>query len=78
MVPKLSDEAWALLGILHRASHGGPRAPAGFADGYAELRQHGLVLGNAITDEGEAVLSARYLSSNPEFPPKKQPKGHHS
>lgn len=75
MIPKLSDEAWALLGMLHRASHGGPRAPAGFADGYAELQRNGFAIGNAITDEGEAVLSARFLSSNPQFPPKGSLKG---
>lgn len=74
MVPKLSDEAWALLGMLHRANHGGPRAPTGFADAYADLRGHGFALGNAITDKGDEALRERFLGTNPNFPPK-GPKG---
>ena len=68
MVPKLSDEAWALLGIIHRASHGGPLAPAGFVSAYAELQAHRLAFGLIITSKGEAALRERYLESD-EFSP---------
>lgn len=74
MVPALSEEAWALLGLLHRAASGGPPAPAGFEDSYAELQGHGFALGKAITNKGDEVLRERFLSSNPNFPPK-GPKG---
>lgn len=72
----LSDEAWALLGMLERAAHGGPPAPAGFENSYAELQRHGLVLGTAITEKGEAAWQERSLaSSNPDlFFSKKRPK----
>lgn len=79
MVPKLSDEAWALLGLLHRAASGGPPAPAGFENSYAELRSHGFALGNAITDKGDEALRERFSISNPDlFHSKKQPKDRHS
>ena len=61
VVPELSDEAWALLGMIHRASHGGPVAPAGFEQAYAELQAQGLAFGAIITSQGEAALRARYL-----------------
>ena len=47
--------------MLHRANSGGPRAPSGFQNAYDELRALGLVQGITITQEGEAVLRARYL-----------------
>ena len=75
MVPNLTDEAWALLGMLHRAAAGGPPAPLGFENSYAELQHHGFVVGKAITDKGDEVLRERFLSSNPNFPPKGS-KGH--
>jgi hypothetical protein len=70
VIPELSDEAWALLGMLHRTNNGGPPAPAGFENAYAELQRHGFALGNAITDKGDEALRERFLSSNPNFPPK--------
>ena len=70
MVPALSEEAWALLGMLHRALNGGPRAPEGFKESYAELQGHGFALGTAITDKGETALRERFLSSSPNFPPR--------
>jgi hypothetical protein len=79
MVPKLSDEAWALLGMLHRAVSGGPPAPLGFENSYAELQSHGFALGNTITDKGDQALRERFLVSNPDlFYSKKQPKDRHS
>ena len=74
MVPKLSEEAWALLGMLHRAASGGPSAPVGFANSYAELQSHGFALGKAITDKGDEALRERFFSSSPDlFPSKKKP-----
>ena len=57
----VSDEAWALLGLLLRASRGGPRAPAGFDNAYGELQLQGLAIGRAITAKGEAALRERYV-----------------
>ena len=70
MIPNLSDEAWALLGMLHRTANNGPRAPEGFKESYAELQRHGFALGNAITDKGDEALRERFLISHPNFPPK--------
>ena len=79
MVPALSDEAWALLGVLHRAISGGPPAPLGFETAYAQLQEHGLVIGKTITSKGREVFSERFLSSNPDLlGSKKQPKDRHS
>jgi len=71
----LSDEAWALLGMVQRAARGGPPAPAGFENSYTELQRHGFVLGTAITNKGDAALRERFLtSSNPDlFHSKKRP-----
>jgi hypothetical protein len=65
MLPTLSETAWALLGVLHRARHGGPRPPKGFIEEYAELRRRGLVADAPsrdpeINDAGEAALRERY------------------
>jgi hypothetical protein len=59
LIPNLSPAAWALLGVLHRASQGGPQAPAIEFDGeYAELRGAGLVATShpVITEAGEEAL----------------------
>jgi hypothetical protein len=77
MVPNLSEEAWALLGMLHRANNGGPPAPVGFENSYAELQGHGFALGNAITDKGDEVLRERFFSSNPDLFHSKGSKGGH-
>jgi hypothetical protein len=64
VIPKLSATSWALLGVLHRASHGGPRAPAGFLEEYAELRARNFVDDSnppAITEAGEAALQEYFL-----------------
>jgi hypothetical protein len=64
----LSPIAWALLGFLHRADHGGPSPPAlkGLQNGYNELLALNLATHAAkrmkITNEGEAALRDRYLS----------------
>ena len=63
MVPKLSEEAWALLGILHRANQGDPRSPVSLEKAYAELQAQGLGFGLIITSKGEEALRERYLSS---------------
>jgi len=55
---ELSDGAWELLVLLHRK---GPRVLRGYKSAYAELRERGLIDGNAINERGEAVLRARYL-----------------
>ena len=71
----LSDEAWALLGMLHRAASGGPPAPDGFKNSYTELQAHGFAVGNVITDKGDEALRERFLVSNPDvFYSKKRPK----
>ena len=75
MAPKLSEEAWALLGMLHRSANGGPAAPIGFEKSYAELQSLGFALGNAITDKGDEALRERFFSSNPDLFPSKKPKG---
>jgi hypothetical protein len=67
MLPQLSEPAWALLGVLHRARHGGPQPPAGFVEEYAELRKRRLVVDTParetqINDAGEAALHERYGS----------------
>jgi hypothetical protein len=67
VLPQLSDEAWALLGMLHRAASGGPPAPEGFKDAYAELQRHGFALGNAITDKGKEAIHERFMGSDPNF-----------
>jgi hypothetical protein len=67
VLPQLSDEAWALLGILHRAASGGVEAPLGFENSYAELQGHGLVLGRAITEEGVEAIHERFMASDPNF-----------
>jgi hypothetical protein len=65
----LSPTAWALLGILHRSSNGGPRAPDGFVEEYAELRALHLVepLLRVITDSGEAALRDYFLAIDAEL-----------
>lgn len=65
MAPELSPIAWALLGLLHRSAQGGPAAPPGFEEEYAELRRDALVMRNAlgemqITEAGEAALRKRF------------------
>lgn len=67
MTPKLSDEAWALLGLLYRARR---RAQQGFREAYQELRAHGLVEANTITEKGEATLRDKYLNDNKSLPPR--------
>ena len=67
MIPVLSSEAWALLGILHRASHGGRPAPTRVSKAYEELKALGLTRqvtsGCAeITTAGEAALRERYIT----------------
>jgi hypothetical protein len=67
VIRTLSKEAWALLGILHRASHGGPPAPIGLSKAYEELKARDLVRqvtpsSIAITAAGEAALRERYLN----------------
>jgi hypothetical protein len=65
VIPRLSQEALALLGFLHRAAHGGPQPPQGFEKGYNELLALKLAIRDAglvkITDLGEAALRERYL-----------------
>ena len=65
VTPKLSDEAWALLGVLDRATSGGPAAPDGFEKAYAELQIHGLAHGKAITSKGADAWRDRFLRSDP-------------
>ena len=67
MVPTLSDEAWALLGVLYRASKGGPAPPDGFEQAYAELQRHDLARGKAITSQGIEAWREHFLSTNPGF-----------
>ena len=57
----ISDTAWALLIVLHRAAQGGPRPPAGFIDEYAELEAHGFARNRWITEQGEEALRERQL-----------------
>ena len=66
----LRAEEWALLGIIHRQTHGGPRAPdatsVAFSDAYATLVARQLIEHSdvrslwVITDNGEALLRAHY------------------
>ena len=65
----LDPEAWALLGFIHRYTHGGPPAPGAnstsFADAYATLISHRLIehvgdRGWVITDDGDRALRLRY------------------
>ena len=73
-VPKLSEEAWALLGVLYRASSGGPRAPAaGFEKALAELQSHGFARGKAITGKGTEAWLEYFANTDPKF--KWAPKG---
>jgi len=65
VTPDLSSTAWALLGLLHRSSHGGPDAPGGFEDECADLRANHLAMRNAqgvmqITADGETALRGRF------------------
>ena len=41
-MPKLSDEAWALLEMLYQASRGGPTAPDGFFVARERMKKHGF------------------------------------
>jgi hypothetical protein len=68
VTPKLSDEAWALLGLLYRARRG--RAPQGFREAYKELRANGLVEANTITEKGEATMRDKYANDNKSLPPR--------
>ena len=64
----LDPEAWALLGFIHRYTHGGPPAPSSstsFGDAYATLASNRLIehageRGWDITDGGESALRVRY------------------
>jgi hypothetical protein len=56
VIPKLSDEAWVLLGLLYR----GRRRTPGFRKSYEELRAHGLAKENRITEKGETALCDKY------------------
>ena len=68
MVPKLSEEAWALLGMLHRASSGGPAAPAaGFETALAELQRSGFARGRVITSNGTEAWREYFASTDPKF-----------
>jgi hypothetical protein len=58
VVPQLSDDAWALLGLLHRK---GTQLLKGFEAASAELRANGLIDGHRINEKGHAALRARYL-----------------
>jgi hypothetical protein len=65
MTPALSDEAWALLGLLHSAAHLGTSIPGGLEQAYVELKAHGLVVraargGMRISRKGETALRERY------------------
>jgi hypothetical protein len=60
MLPTLSEEAWALLGFLHRTAHGGAMAPRGFEGEYTALEESGLVQHGRITSKGETALIERY------------------
>ena len=66
MIPNLSDEAWALLGLLYR----GRRRTPGFRESYEELRAHGLAEENKITEKGEAALRDKYASDSKSLPPR--------
>ena len=66
MIPKLSDEAWALLGLLYR----GRRRTPGFRVAYEELRAHGLAEANKITEKGEAALRDKHLEDVKSLPPR--------
>jgi hypothetical protein len=57
----LSDEAWALLGILRRAESGGPYPLLGFEQAYCELQAGHLAATDTsgrkrITPEGAEAL----------------------
>ena len=65
---ELSPASWALLCLLHRAAHGGPKPPDGggaFHDEFAELRAYDLIKtvcnSHAVTEAGEAALRGRFL-----------------
>jgi hypothetical protein len=67
---ELGPEEWALLGFIHRHTHGGPQPPdpqsAAFAGCYAKLLSLRLIERShrratwVITDEGDRALLARY------------------
>ena len=66
---ELDPEAWALLGLIRRYTHGGPLAPGAtspsFGDAYATLISHRLIehageRGWVITDDGDRALRLRY------------------
>ena len=63
MIPKLSEEAWTLLALLHREADGGPRAPTmlKFAKAYSDLIELNLVKSRQITPEGYSLMSKRYV-----------------
>jgi hypothetical protein len=65
----LDLEEWALLGFIHRYTHGGPTAPGptspSFADAYAiligqRLIEHAGDRGWVITEHGDRALRLRY------------------
>ena len=65
----LDPEAWALLGFIHRYTHGGPPAPGetstSFGNAYATLISHRLIehagdRGWVITDDGDRALRLQY------------------
>jgi hypothetical protein len=60
MLPTLSEEAWSLLGFLHRTAHGGSMGPRGFEGEYTKLEEYGLVEHGQLTDKGETALRERY------------------
>ena len=62
-LPEMSPTAWALLGVLHRATRGGPVAPVGSLGAYAELQAHDLIKrvrhSMVLTEKGETALHER-------------------
>lgn len=64
VIPKLSEEAWTLLALLHREADGGPRAPTmlEYAKAYSDLIELDLVQSRQITREGYSLMAKRYLS----------------
>jgi hypothetical protein len=65
MAPELSEQAWLLLGLLHREADGGPHAPtaAEFAEAYSELLDRDLVRSRQITLDGYTLMTKRYLGA---------------
>lgn len=64
VAPEISPAAVALLGVLHRAKHGGPPPPGGMDTEYNELLTFGLAtfIGNRpfITIDGERALREHF------------------